>query len=210
MRFVTKWKNIFVDYIKNNFKEYTLTSLLFLIGIFIGVMIINNCEDTVLEEISSYILDFIDQFKKEENLDKTTLIISSLKNNLLLAFTLWFAGTTIIGIPIVLIMILFRGLVLGYTISIITYTLGTAKGIGFCLASITCQNILFIPAILTLGVSSIKLYKSIVKDKHRENIKLAILRHTIISIIMILILILSTIIENTVSLEILKKIIQYF
>ena len=210
MNFSLRWKNIFINYIRNNFKEYILTALLFLIGIFIGVMIINNCEETELSEISEYILNFIEKFKELESLNRLELIINSAKNNVILALILWLAGTTIVGIPIVLIVLFFRGLCLGYTLSMITYTLGTIKGISFCLASIVLQNILFIPAILTLGVSSIKLYKSILKDRQRENIKIEIIRHTIISILMSIILILSAIIENVISLAILQKIINYF
>ena len=71
------------------------------------------------------------------------------------------------------------------------------------------QNILFIPAILTIGVSSIKLYKSIITDRRKENIKIEIIRHTIISVIMLCVLILSSLIENEVSLNLLKMGIKY-
>ena len=100
--------------------------------------------------------------------------------------------------------------ILGFTISSITVALGTLKGILFCIVSLVLQNILYIPAILTIGVSSIKLYKSIITDKRKENIKIEIIRHTIISTIMIAVLVLSTIIENFISLKIIKKIIKYF
>ena len=127
----SKWKSILKNYVKNNYKEYILTSLIFIIGLFIGVMVINNCTETQSSEIITAII-------------------------------IWLAGTTVIGLPIVLIAIMLRGLILGYTISAVTLTLGALKGIIFCLISIFLQNILIIPAVLTLGVSSIKLYKSII------------------------------------------------
>ena len=205
-----KWIGVFKQYIINNYKSYILVALLFIIGIFIGVMIINNCPDSQITDVNSYINDFVIKFKEVDNLNKIDLIVTSIKNNMILALILWIAGTTVIGLPIVLIIILFRGLVLGYTISAITCTFGTLKGIGFCLASIFLQNIIFIPAVLTLGVSSIKLYKSIIKDKRKENIKVEIIRHTVISILMCILLIMSSILENIVSTTILKKIIKYF
>lgn len=205
-----QWKEILRKYVKNNFKEYALVGLLFIIGLFAGVLVVNNSGEAQIGEISTYISDFITKFKEIENINKTQLIIESIKNNVILAIILWIAGTTVIGMPIVLAVILFRGLVLGYTISAITYTLGTIKGICFCLISIFLQNILFIPAVLTLGVSSIKLYKSIMKDKRKENIKVEIIRHTIISILMILILIMSSIVENVISTTILQGFIKYF
>ena len=99
---------------------------------------------------------------------------------------------------------------LGYTISAITVTLGTFKGISFCMLAIFLQNLLFIPTLLTLGVSSINLYKSIIKDKRKENIRVGVIRHTIISIIMAILFIISSVVENLISVGILQKFIKYF
>ena len=206
----SKWKLVLKNYVKNNYKEYILTSLIFIIGLFIGVMTINNSTETQSSEITTYLNEFITKFKGIQNINKTSLIFTSIKNNIILAVIIWVAGTTVIGLPIVLIAILLRGLILGYTISAVTLTLGASKGIIFCLISIFLQNILFIPAVLTLGVSSIKLYKSIMKDKRRENIKVEIIRHTIISAIMILVLVISSLVENVISITLLKSFIKYF
>ena len=206
----SNYKNALKNYIKINYKEYILISLIFLIGIFVGVMIINNSKESQISEISTYINDFITKYKEIDNINKVSLIAESIKKHLLLAIILWLAGTTVICMPIVLIVVLLRGIVLGFTISSITITLGTLKGILFCVSSIALQNILYIPAILTIGVSSIKLYKSIIKDKMRENIKIEIIRHTIISVLMVILLVLSAIIENLISIKILKNIIKYF
>lgn len=206
----SKWKLVLKNYVKNNYKEYILTSLIFIIGLFIGVMIINNSTETQSSEITTYLNEFITKFKGIQNINKTSLIFTSIKNNIILAVIIWVAGTTVIGLPIVLIAILLRGLILGYTISAVTLTLGASKGIIFCLISIFLQNILFMPAVLTLGVSSIKLYKSIMKDKRRENIKVEIIRHTIISAIMILVLVISSLVENVISITLLKSFIKYF
>lgn len=206
----SKWKLVLKNYVKNNYREYILTSLIFIIGLFIGVMIINNSTETQSSEITTYLNEFITKFKGIQNINKTSLIFTSIKNNIILAVIIWVAGTTVIGLPIVLIAILLRGLILGYTISAVTLTLGASKGIIFCLIAIFLQNILFIPAVLTLGVSSIKLYKSIMKDKRRENIKVEIIRHTIISAIMILVLVISSLVENVISITLLKSFIKYF
>ena len=61
------------------------------------------------------------------------------------------------------------------------------------------QTIFIIPVIFALGVSGIKLYKSIMKDKRKENIKGEIYRHTIFSGIMSIVLIISSFIEVYIS-----------
>ena len=207
---ISSWKTILKEYIKNNFKEYLLVCILFIIGIFIGVMTINFSNEKNIEEIEKVINEVVNNYKKVENINNLQLTFQSIKRNVLFAIILLTGGTTIIGLPIVLLSILIRGVILGFTISSITVALGTLKGILFCIVSLVLQNILYIPAILTIGVSSIKLYKSIITDKRKENIKIEIIRHTIISTIMIAVLVLSTIIENFISLKIIKKIIKYF
>ena len=65
----------------------------------------------------------------------------------------------------------------------------------FVVSSILLQNILFIPCILALAVSGMKLYKAIMKDKRRETIKLEITRHTIFSCILLMGLELAALVE---------------
>ena len=61
------------------------------------------------------------------------------------------------------------------------------------------QNIISIPAILALGVSGNRLYKSIIKNKQRENIKIEIVRHTLFCGMMLILLIISALIEVYIS-----------
>ena len=199
-----------LNVIKENYKEYALTTIIFIIGLFIGIMLVNNCNEEQMQEFGSYIGDFITKFKSESEINTGELIGMSMRNNFLLAFAIWIAGTTVIGLPIVLIVILYRGLSLGLTVAIFSYSLGKFNGILFCIISMLLQNIIFIPALLTLGVSSIKLYKSIIRNRDRENIKTKIIRHSVISGLMVVALMISSIVENMVSLSFLKNFIKYF
>ena len=88
--------------------------------------------------------------------------------------------------------------------------MGIGKGLGFVFSILLLQNIIFIPALVALAVSGFKLYKSIVKDKRKENVKLEILRYTVFSILMLILLLISSLIEIFVSTNILKIVIKYF
>ncbi len=207
---ITNWKTTIINFLKNNSKEYLLVIIIFIIGMFIGVMLVNNTSAENQQIIENYILNFIEKLKLIANLDKLNLLTTSIKDNIILAIALWIAGTTIIGMPIVLGIILFRGFCFGYTVAAVTFTLGLGKGIFFCILSLFLQNIFFILAILTIGVSSIKLYKSIIADRRKENIKIEIVRHTVISLLMLVVLIFSSFIENRISVNLLKFGIKYF
>ena len=141
------------DDIKNNLKSYAIIVIIFTVGIFLGVLFINQTEQK--EEITEYINTYIEQTKTIQNGDFFGELKDDIKGNILLVLLLWFSGTTIIGIPIVFGILLFRGFCLGYTIASCVYVLGKIKGLIFVLITIFLQNIIFIPAIIAIGVSRI-------------------------------------------------------
>ena len=194
--------------IMNNTKSYFIVIIIFTVGIFLGVLFINQTDNK--SEIEKYINTYVDETKGLQNGDYLGELQKDIKNNITLVLLLWFAGTTIIGIPIVLGIILFRGFCLGYTIASCVYVLGRIKGIIFIVITVFLQNIIFIPALMVLGVSSIKLYTSIVKDRRRENIKLSILKHSIISFIIMVLLVLTSIIKVEISYRLIVNLIKYF
>ena len=202
-------KNIIYNHIANNIKEYIIIILIFIIGIIAGVIFVNNSSDTQKSEISTYISNFITSLKDSENtIDKTALLKDTIKNNILLAILLWFMGCTVVGVPIVYAIIAYRGFTLSYTIASLMATLG-GKGIIFSISALFIHNILFIPAIFALAVSGIRLYKSIMKDKRKENIKLEICRHTIFSILFCLMLIGAAFVEVYISTGFLENYVKY-
>lgn len=200
--------NVIKEDIKNNVKPYFIVLVIFAVGVFLGVMFINQMQEK--SKIEQYINTYVDETKGLENGDYLSELQNDIFSNVGLVLALWFAGTTIIGIPIVLGIILVRGFCLGYTIASCVFVLGRIKGIIFILITILLQNIIFIPAIMILGVSSIKLYKSIIKDRRKENIKLSILKHSIVSIGIMLALILSSIIKIEISYRLIVNLIKYF
>lgn len=124
----SKVSNFLLNHIEKNIKEYTIVSLVFLIGIIIGVLFINKTPNSNREEITNYISCFINDLKESKSINEFSLLINSLKKNIILAVFLWFMGSTVIGIGIVYLTVAFRGFCLGYTISSIILTLGIRKG----------------------------------------------------------------------------------
>lgn len=204
-----KIKETIVTHISNNKKEYFIISLIFIIGVLLGVFFINNINDTQIETIKNYISDFVNAIKNNQTINNAELLKQTIINNIIVASIIWFFGTTVIGLPIVFGLILYRGFILGYTISACISIMGVQGGLIFTLSALFLQNIIFIPAIIAIAVSGFKLYKSIVKDRRKDNIKLEILRHTVFSILMLIALCISAIIESFISTNILVNIIKY-
>lgn len=206
---VSQLRQAIIIHVKSNIKEYISVLIIFLIGVVLGVVFVNNMNETQQNEMTNYIQNFITSTKDKNEIGKGMLLKDSIQKNAILGIALWFVGSTVIGIPLVYLGICFRGFCLGYTISSMVAVLGTWKGILFCISSTLLQSIIFIPCLLALGVSGIKLYKYIVKEKNKDNIKQEIYRHTIFSLLMIGFLLISSLIEIYVSTNLLNMSMKY-
>ena len=154
-------KNIILNYIKENIKTYLILLIIFFIGLILGVIFVDNASEPQANQISSYINNFINSIKENYQISTKDLLKETVINNVSIAVILWFLGSTVIGFPLIYVVICYKGYCIGYTISSVIATIGTAKGIVFILATMLLQNIIYIPVILTLGVSGVKLYRLI-------------------------------------------------
>ena len=202
-------KRVIEEHITRNVKIYFILIIIFLLGLIIGLIVVNNSSPEQETEITSYINNFVSELKNGSKLDYFKLLKSSFANNLFLVITLWFMSSTVIGIPIVYGMVGYKGFCMGYTISSVVLSLGTGKGIAFALSSMLIHNIILIPCMLAVAVSGINLYKSIIKDRRKENIKIEIIRHTVFCLIMLAIMAVGSLVETYISSNLLISIVNY-
>lgn len=205
----SKIKNIILENIMENARSYLILLVIFFIGIILGVIFVNNAKEAQSLQISSYINNFVESVKENYQISRSKLLMKSILNNLYITIILWFLGSAVIGFPLIYVVIGYKGYSIGYTISSIIATLGTGKGLIFIISTMLFQSIIYIPAILALSVSGIKLYKLIMADRRRENIKIQILKHTIFSIFIFIILIISSFVEAYISGGLTTMLIKY-
>lgn len=91
-----KIKDTIKQHILNNKKEYILVAMIFVIGIFLGVLFVNNIQEAQKAEIQSYFTNFMNKMKETEKLEMQTLLNTSIFQNLIVAVIIWFFGTTVI------------------------------------------------------------------------------------------------------------------
>ncbi len=202
-------KNMILGYINENIKIYAIVTLMFLIGWVIGIIFVNNSQEVQQEQINGYINTFIQGIKSDAEISKPEILKKSILSNLGITVLLWFLGSTVIGMPLIYIVILYKGYSIGCTISAIVASLGTGKGIVFILSTMLLQSIIYIPCLLSLAVSGVKLYKQIMEDRRTENIKIQILRHSIFCVFIFLMLVIAALIETYISTNIAQRLIKF-
>jgi stage II sporulation protein M len=183
------------NYINDNAKTFIIVSILFFIGLIIGIMFVNNTSEEVQNQIGGYINNFINSIKDNKQISQQEMLKEYLKNDVFTVLLLWFLGSTVIGIPLIYLFIIYKGYSIGYTISSIIATMGARRGIIFVIITMLLKYIIYIPCILALSVSGIKLYKAIIKDRRSENIKIQIIKHTLLCILILIVIIISSLIS---------------
>lgn len=205
----SKIRTILNNHIVNNKREYLVITILFFIGLILSIICINNINETEFNEISKYLINLINNMKVCENVDFLNILKESISYNIAITILLWFGASTIIGIPIVYGTVILKGFSIGYTISCLLTVFGLGNGLILAITFIILHNAVFIPTMFAICVSGSKLYKSIMKNKQRENIKLEILRHTIFCIIMLIFMLISSLIETYLSTNIVMILLKY-
>lgn len=119
-----KNESVFFSYLKNNRKNFILLIIVFVIGIALGTLFINNVNYSQSEKIYEYINSIVNNIKTTDSIDKTSLLIQSLKQNLMFVLIIWMFGCSIFGNILIYIAILYKGFSIGYTSSAIIATLG--------------------------------------------------------------------------------------
>ena len=116
-------KNIIVTHFQNNFREYIIASIIFFIGILLGIVFVNNLNNLQMDNITIYITNSITSLKEDATLNQMQILQENIKEDIFTVVLLWILGSTVIGLLLVYLIICFKGFCLGYTISSILYTL---------------------------------------------------------------------------------------
>ena len=75
---------IIANHIINNKKDYLISILIFLIGLIIGIMFINNIDDDRFAKINEYIKSLVGNMQTIENIDYMNLLRESMLSNFIL------------------------------------------------------------------------------------------------------------------------------
>lgn len=180
------------EYIKKYRATYIGIVIIFIIGLFIGFMISFKTSGDEKEEIKDYVLESIQNLKDNKD-NQQEIFIMAFSQNIKFIFATWLLGCTIIAGFTIYILILYKGFLIGYIISIILNIFGLKEGFTFLNILLILQNVILLPAMFLLATSGIRLYKKIIKKE--IDFKYELIRHCIIAFLCIGVAIISSCLE---------------
>lgn len=195
-------KSVFFYYLKENKKYFLILVSVFLFSMIVGIYFVNHANELQINEIYNYVSSLKENIKSSDSINRTAILMKSLKHNIGFIILVWFLGCTLLGNFLIYVAIFYKGFSLGYTISAIIASLGIKNGTIFVIASLLLQNLIFLPMIFILSVSGINLYQNIKKNKF-GNLKREFLKHMIILGFSIVVSIICSFIEVYISTNIL-------
>lgn len=139
-------------HIRSHLFVYFFVLGVLIIGISSGTLAENMLSARQILELQQYLGAFMKQLSSN-SLEPVTLL-EVLSGHLKLTIVVWLAGTFVIGIPIIVACIFFKGFTLGFSMGFLLQEMGW-RGIVFALASLIPQNLIAIPAYVMLFVVTV-------------------------------------------------------
>ena len=164
-----------MESLKENKITFLWVLLFFLVGIVLGSYTVYYMSDFNGVEITTYFNNFL-EFLGGNSVAYTSILVDSIKSILPMVVIIVLLGYTAVGTPIILMMDLAKGYVIGFTFSLIVSMLGS-KGVMLVLSGLMLQNLIFIPIIMLISVLAIR--HSVTKLKmgvSRDRVKLDVSR----------------------------------
>lgn len=177
-------------------KVFIIIFIVTLLAFIIGILLVSIESKDNKELITTSLTAFFNNIK-ENKLNTQTLLYKSITNNLIINIIVWLLGISIIGLPIVLIILGFKSLTIGFTISSILYTYklnGLIKVIIYIIPNIINLFVLFVLTYYSINFS-LMLFNYLFRKKE-YNKKLIVNRYLKLLILSLLISILTSVIET--------------
>ncbi|KMT21362.1 stage II sporulation protein M [Clostridium cylindrosporum] len=198
--------------IKENMGIYFLILLFFSVGLAIGGFAIKSLEAGEKQELLAYMNSFFKIYSGEQ-VSGFSIFIQSAKNNLFSILIIWALSLTIVGVPVALIVVGFRGFILGFSVGFFIESMGL-KGLVFSLVGIIPQNIVYIPCILITSALSLTFSIAVIKRKRSKGFYnqggISIVSYSTIIGTIFLITLLGSLVEGFISPTIIKALSGYF
>ncbi|MEC5422332.1 stage II sporulation protein M [Virgibacillus sp. C22-A2] len=145
-----KYGAAIINHVKENATIYLFMIILFLTGIIFGAILVNSMNFVQKQDLFFYLERFFGQIIDKQHIESSEILKSSFLYHVKYLLLLFVLGLSVIGLPIVWILLFIKGLVIGFSVGFIVNQLGV-DGLLLASFSIAPQNILIIPIYIIAG-----------------------------------------------------------
>lgn len=187
--------------------------ILFLIGIIFGAVIVNSMDFIQKQNLSFYVDQFLNRLLEGPIVENKEMLKTSFIYHFQYLALFFILGLSVIGLPIIWILIFIKGVVVGFSVGFFVNELGWG-GLLFSAASIAPQNFIIIPVyLLASGIAmifSLALIQKIFSRKlQKEPIGQYLIQYITVFVLLIGIAGIASFVEAFVSDQLMKWVITW-
>jgi stage II sporulation protein M len=142
------------SYFREHSSIFLFIVVLFLMGVIFGAIVVNSMSITQKEDLFYYLSQFFGQVSDGKVTGNNDLFLQSFFHNSKFIGLMWVLGISIIGLPVILILLFLKGMVVGFTVGFLVSQMGW-KGFMLSVVSILPQNLIIIPVFIMMAAFSV-------------------------------------------------------
>lgn len=208
-----KKRTLVLAHVKEHATIYLFMIILFLTGIVFGAIIVNSMSFIQKQDLFFYLERFFGQIIDKEHIASGDILKESFLYHAKYLLLLFIFGLSVIGLPIVWILLFLKGLVVGFSVGFIVNQLGMK---GFLLASLSIapQNLLVIPIYIIAGslamIFSLQLLNKLFSRKISQSLLHPFGRYVMIFALLLMISLVAAVVEAYIANGAMESFIKSF
>ncbi len=155
-------------HLQENYLIYLAVFLALTAGIATGALSVRRLSEDQVSELNEVFTNFVDYLSGEHALNLTVILQRSLLQNGMLVLLFWLCGIFFFGFLFSLGLVFYRGFSLGFTVGFLAGQ-KALQGIIFATAAVLPQNLLYIPAVVLIGVLSVAVSLRLLRRRLRRH-----------------------------------------
>ncbi|MBM4762191.1 stage II sporulation protein M [Bacillus sp. B15-48] len=205
-----KYQNVAANHFRDYSSIYLFVVVLFLMGVIFGAVIVNSLSFSQKEDLFYYLSQFFGQAATGEVIAAKDLFIQSFFHNSKFIGLIWILGISIIGLPVILILLFIKGITVGFTVGFLVNQMGW-NGFLLSFVSILPQNLVIIPVYIIMSALSVIFSLKMIRNQFMKKMTQPVLpqffRYLFSFVIAVLFIATAAGIESFISPALLKAVI---
>ncbi len=140
-------------FIANHVLLFIFLLVLFSISMLFGAIVVQALQLNQKSDLYVYFNNFL-SYRGQLQMPASQLFFETLSQNMKYLGLLWILGLSVIGLPVIVIMVFVKGFSLGFTIAFLVEQY-SYKGLQLAMGVVLPQNLILVPVTLFIGVSGI-------------------------------------------------------
>lgn len=194
-------------FLQENAKSFVFTIVLFIVGVVFGAIVVNALADGQKADLFNYLKGFFALVNDNHLADSAYVTWHSVATNFKLLGLIWILGLSIIGLPLIVVLIFLKGFTIGFTVGFLVDNFAS-KGLAFAIMAVLPQNLILVPSLLIAGVAGIAFSLMLVRSRFTQNMPLyqKFLAYSILFLVLAICLVLASFVEGYISPFLMKMI----